>query len=142
MEKPRVLFVCTHNSARSQMAEAYLRQLAGERLEVESAGLEPAPINPLVVEVMREEGLDLSQKLPQSVFDLFRQGRLYKYVVTVCEASREEQCPVFPGVTNRLHLPFDDPSQLQGTLAEKLEATRAIRDQIKQAVQELATQMA
>lgn len=141
MAKSKVLFVCVHNSARSQMAEAYLIQIAGDRLEVESAGFEPAPINPLVVEVMKEEGLDLSQKQAQSVFELFKQGRLFKYVITVCEAAREEQCPLFPGVTNRLHLPFPDPSQLEGTRAERLAGTRAIRDQIKQAVQGLARQL-
>jgi arsenate reductase len=141
MDKSKVLFVCVHNSARSQMAEAYLRQMAGERLEVESAGFEPGPINPLVVEVMKEEGLDLSQNKAQSVFELFKEGKLFKYIITVCEASREQQCPIFPGVTNRLHLPFPDPAQLTGTHHERLEGTRGIRDQIKQAVEGLAAQL-
>ena len=141
MAKSKVLFVCVHNSARSQMAEAYLRQLAGERLEVESAGLEPGPLNPLVVEVMKEDGLDLSDKQARSVFELFRQGRIFKYVITVCESSREEHCPIFPGVTNRLHLPFPDPSELGGTNQERLAGTRKIRDQIRRAVTELAGQL-
>jgi arsenate reductase len=141
MLKGKVLFVCVHNSARSQMAEAYLRQMAGDRVEVESAGFEPGPINPLVVEVMKEEGIDLSGKRAQSVFELFKAGRIYQYVITVCEASREEQCPVFPGVTNRLHLPFPDPAQLTGTYQERIEGTRRIRDQIKQAVERLAAEL-
>ncbi|MFH1034829.1 MAG: arsenate reductase ArsC [Pseudomonadota bacterium] len=141
MTKSRVLFVCVHNSARSQMAQAYLERLAGERFEVQSAGFEPGPINPLVVEVMREEGLDLSQKKAQSVFELFKQGKIFKYVITVCEASREQECPIFPGVTNRLHLPFPDPAQLAGSLEQRLEGTRQIRNQIKRAVEDLASQL-
>lgn len=108
---------------------------------MESAGFEPGPINPLVVDVMKEEDLDLSHKQSQSVFELFKQGKIYKYVITVCEASREEQCPLPPGVTNRLHLPFPNPAQLTGTHQERLAGTRAIRDQIKQAVQGLAGQL-
>lgn len=141
MLKGKVLFVCVHNSARSQMAEAYLRQMAGDRVEVESAGFEPGPINPLVVEAMKEEGIDLSGKKPQSVFELFKAGKIFQHVITVCEASREEQCPIFPGVTNRLHLPFADPARLAGTYAERLEGTRRIRDEIKKAVAVLAKQL-
>ncbi len=142
MAKPKVLFVCVHNSARSQMAEAYLRQMAGDRLEVASAGLEPAPLNPLVVEIMMEEGLDLSRKQPQGVFALYREGQLFDYVVTVCETARESQCPVFPGITKRLHLPFPDPALLEGSHEERLAGARAIRDQIKAAVRELAGRLA
>ncbi len=137
----RVLFVCTHNSARSQMAEAYLRQMTGERFEIESAGLEPTEINPLVVEVMKEEGIDLSRKKTQSVFDLYQQGRLYKYVITVCETAREQECPIFPGITKRLHLPFDDSAQLTGTSEEKLAAVRLIRDRIKNTMQALSEEL-
>jgi arsenate reductase len=137
MTTPKVLFVCTHNSARSQMAEAYFNKMAPGWLVAESAGLEPAPLNPLAVEVMQEEGIDISQKKPQSVFDLYKAGKIYKYVITVCETSREAECPLFPGITKRLHLPFPDPSKLTGTWEEKLAGARAIRDQIKQAVQRL-----
>jgi len=134
----RVLFICVHNSARSQMAEAYLKRFCGEAATVESAGLEPTRINPLVVAVMAEEGIDLSGKATRKVFDLFKEGRLYDYVVTVCEESLEEHCPVFPGVTHRLHLPFPDPAGVAGTPQEQLAAVRAIRDRIKEAMVPLA----
>lgn len=135
MEKLRVLFVCVHNSARSQMAEAFLRAFAGDAFEVESAGLEPAEaVNPLVVEVMAELGLDLSGKKPQSVFELFRQGRLYDYVISVCEDGGE-RCPVFPGLTRRWRWPFPDPAAATGTREERLAQVRAIRDQIRAKVE-------
>ncbi len=135
MEK--VLFICVHNSARSQIAEAYLKQLGGEDFEVESAGFEPTEINPLVIEVMREEGVDLSGKGTQSVFELFKQGRTFTHVVTVCDESADQNCPVFPGMTSRLHLPFLDPAKVEGTREEKLHQVRTIRDRIKNAVKEL-----
>lgn len=130
--KPRVLFICRHNSGRSQMAEAFFRQMAGDRFEVESAGLEPVEgVDPLVVDVMMEEGVDLSQKRPQSLFALFKAGRVYSHVVTVCHAS-EGKCPVFPGITRRWHRPFPDPAKVLGSYEEKIIQVRAIRDQIKQ----------
>jgi len=138
----RVLFICVHNSARSQMAEAYLQQMAGDGLTVESAGLDPTVINPLVVAVMAEEGLDLSEKKTRKVFDLFRDGKLYDAVITVCEESLEGQCPVFPGVTRRLHLPFPDPAAVTGTEEERLAAVRAIRDAIKARMAVLARELA
>lgn len=138
----RVLFICVHNSARSQMAEAYLRQMAGEGLTVESAGLDPTVVNPLVVTVMAEEGIDLSGKKTQKVFDLFRDGRLFDAVVTVCEESLEGQCPVFPGVTHRLHLPFPDPAAVTGTDEERLAQVRRIRDAIKESMAKLARELA
>lgn len=130
--KPKILIICQHNSGRSQIAEAYLRKFAGDRLEVESAGLEPAPaVNPLVTEVMQEEGIDLSEKKPRSVFELFRQGNLYTDVITVCDDS-ESRCPIFPGVTRRWHYPFPDPAAVEGTHREKLQRVRQIRDMIKE----------
>jgi arsenate reductase len=126
-----VLFICRHNSGRSQIAEAYLKKLAGERIHVESAGLEPAQaVNPLVVEVMREEGFDLSGQKPQSAFELFKAGRLFDHVVTVC-SDTELQCPTYPGITQRWHVPFPDPSKAAGTREEQLAQVRAIRDMIK-----------
>ena len=133
-----VLFICVHNSARSQMAEAYLRQVAGTNVRVTSAGFEPTTLNPLVVEVMREEGIDLSDKTTQSVFELFKNGAIFTHVITVCDDSREGQCPIYPGVTHRLHLPFPDPAAVTGTHEEQLQAVREIRDTIKAAVQEFA----
>jgi arsenate reductase len=135
MSRTRVLFICNHNSARSQMAEAFLQQIGGQDFEVESAGLEPTVINPLVVEVMQEVGIDLSGKMTRSVFDLYRQGRLYDYVITVCDDADEAKCPVFPGVARRWHWPFPDPAKVRGTRQEQLEQVRAIRDQIRQRVE-------
>lgn len=129
--KIKVLFICQHNSGRSQIAEAYLREIYGDHFEIESAGLEPAEaINPLVVAVMQEVGIDLSKKKPQSVFEFFKQGKVFGHVVTVCHDS-ESKCPLFPGITKRWHWPFPDPAAVTGTEAEKLEAVRKIRDSIK-----------
>ncbi len=126
-----VLFICQHNSGRSQIAEAYLKRMAGDFLTVESAGMEPAEcVHPLVVKVMQEEGFDLSFKKPQSVFDLFKAGRLFSHVITVCSDS-ESRCPIFPGITKRWHLPFPDPGKVTGPEEEKIEKVRAIRDRIK-----------
>jgi arsenate reductase len=134
MNKFRVLFICGHNSGRSQIAEALLNDIAGDRIHVESAGLEPKPVNPLVVEVMQEIGYDLSQAKSQSVFDFFKEGRLYDYLITVCDETAAGQCPVFPGITKRLHWPFMDPEALTGSHEEKLAALREIREQIRQKV--------
>jgi arsenate reductase len=131
MRKKKVLFVCVHNSARSQMAEAFLNARCGDDFEAESAGLEPGTLNPLVVEAMREVGIDISGKATRGVFDLFREGRLYAYVVTVCDETAAERCPIFPGVTKRLHWGFPDPAALEGTWEERLAATRRIRDAIR-----------
>jgi len=131
VKKIRVLVICRHNSGRSQIAEAYLKKFAGDRFDIQSAGLEPADfINPLVVEVMKEEGINLSVKKPKSVFELFKRGNLYDHVITVC-GDTEGQCPVYPGVTKRWHRPFADPSKVEGSREEKLEKVREIRDQIK-----------
>jgi arsenate reductase len=132
----KVLFICVHNSARSQMAEAYLKQLGGDTFEVESAGFEPTQINPLVVEVMKEEGIDLSEKTTQSSFDLFKKGKTFSYVITVCDESTDDKCPIFPGMTHRLHLPFADPGKVQGAREDQLDQVREIRNRIKQVIQE------
>ena len=136
MDKKKVLFVCVHNSARSQMAEAFLKQLAGDRFEVESAGLEPGKLNPIVVEVMKEVGIDISQNNTKSAFDFFKQGKQYDYVITVCDESQSGACPVFPGKGERIHWGFDDPSSFQGSREEKLAKTRVVRDQIRQKIKE------
>lgn len=136
MEKEKVLFVCIHNSARSQMAEELLRKLAGDRFEVESAGIEPGKLNPVVVEALKEAGMDISGKKTQAVSDLLKEGRRYRYVVTVCDETSAERCPVFPGSAQRLHWGFPDPSRFTGTWEEKLEKTREIRDQIQQRINE------
>jgi arsenate reductase (thioredoxin) len=136
MDKKRVLFICEHNSARSQMAEAFLKQMAGDRFEVESAGLEPGKLNPLAVEAMKEEGIDISQNKTKSVFDFYKQGRLYSYVITVCDEAQAQRCPIFPGVTELLHWSFPDPASFQGSWEEKLAKTRTVREEIKQKIKD------
>jgi arsenate reductase len=134
MKKTRVLFVCIHNSARSQMAEAFLKEIAGDRFEVQSAGLEPGALNQDVVAVMKEIGIDISQNLTKSAFDLYKKGALFDYVITVCDQASAEKCPVFPGITKRLHWGFPDPSSVKGTDIERLEEARGIRDQIRERI--------
>lgn len=135
MSKPRVLFVCIHNSARSQMAEAFLRQLAGDRYDVMSAGIEPGKLNPFVVEVLKEEGIDISLKKTQGVENLIKQQAQFDYVITVCDETNAERCPTFPGNAKRLHWGFEDPSAFIGSNQEKIIRTRVIRDQIKKKIQ-------
>lgn len=134
MQKDKVLFVCVHNSARSQMAEALLKEMAGDRFEAESAGLEPGRLNPLAVEIMKEIGIDISGNQTKSAFDLFKEGRLYTHVITVCDETSAEQCPFFPGITTRLHWSFADPSGFTGTHEEKLEKTRQVREAIREKI--------
>jgi arsenate reductase len=136
MEKEKVLFVCVHNSARSQMAEAFMNHLCGDRFIAESAGLEPGALNPLVVEVMKETGIDISSNKTKSVFDFYTKGKLYRYVITVCDESSAEQCPLFPGVTARLHWSFEDPTRFAGTDEERLQQIRVLREIIRKKVQE------
>ncbi len=134
--KKKVLFVCIHNSARSQMAEAFLNQICGEFFEAQSAGLEAGKLNPLVVEAMEEIGVDISGNKTKSVFDAIKSGNLFAYVITVCDEASAERCPIFPGVTTRLHWSFPDPSTFQGTHEEKLEKVREVRDAIKQKIED------
>ncbi|NJO17315.1 MAG: arsenate reductase ArsC [Thioploca sp.] len=131
MAKQKILFVCVHNSARSQMAEAWLNHFGGEQFEAESAGLSPGTLNPLAVKVMQEVGIDISHKKTQAVFDLFQTSRIFAYVITVCDETSAEKCPIFPGITKRFHWSFPDPAALTGTEEEKLAKTREIRDLIK-----------
>jgi arsenate reductase len=134
MTKPNVLFVCIHNSARSQMAEAFLNLISGGRFQALSAGLEPGRLNPVVVEAMREVGIDISGNPTKSVADMIQSGRVFEWVVTVCDEASAERCPVFPGGARRLHWGFPDPSSFQGTAEEKLAWTREVRDVIQSKV--------
>ena len=136
MSKKKVLFICVHNSARSQMAEAFLNQICREEFEAHSAGLNPGKLNPIVVEAMQEIGIDLSVNETKAVFDLFKSGMIFAYVITVCDETNAERCPVFPGVTTRLHWSFPDPSAFPGTHEEKLARTREVRDAIKARIEE------
>jgi len=124
------LFICVHNSARSQMAAALLNKRCGEFFEAQSAGLEPGTLNPLAVEVLREMEIDISKNKTQAVFDVFKSGELFAYVITVCDESEAAGCPIFPGVTTRLHWSFPDPSQFTGTLEQRMDETRRVRDKI------------
>jgi arsenate reductase len=140
--KHRILFVCTHNSARSQVAEAFLNQIGGDYFVAESAGLEPGKLNPNVVEVMKEAGIDISGNQTKSVFDLFKQGTLYNAVITVCDEASAESCPIFPGTVKRLGWSFADPSAFTGTKEEMLEKTRQVRDEIERKIREFAGEAA
>ena len=130
-DKTKVLFVCVHNSARSQMAEALLNHSAGDRFIAQSAGFEPGTLNPLAVAAMSEIGIDISQSQTKDVFEFFKKGALFNYVVTVCDGAQAERCPIFPGHTQRVHCSFPDPAALTGSYQERLDRTREIRDQIK-----------
>jgi arsenate reductase len=129
MRKKKVLFVCVHNSARSVIAEAMLNRLCGDEYEAQSAGLEPNArgVNPLAVAVLEEEGIDQ----PRWIFDVIKAGQIFTHVIAVCDGASAERCPIFPGVTQRLHWAFPDPAALEGPWEEKLQATREIRDRIK-----------
>jgi len=123
-----VLFLCTHNSARSQIAEAYLNHLYGDRYKAKSAGTHPTKINPIVIEVMAEEGFDLSHARSKSIEEFLDAN--FDIVVTVCDGAKEA-CPIFPG-DELIHRSFNDPSSLMGTEEEILAQTREIRDKIKE----------
>jgi arsenate reductase len=125
--KPKVLFLCTGNSARSQMAEGFLRHLAGHKYEVLSAGIEPKGLNPLAVQAMREAGIDISNQRSTDARELL--GTPIQFVVTVC-SSAKEKCPVFPGTVKFLHWDLEDPAAAAGAPEEKLAVFRKVRDEI------------
>ncbi len=138
----KVLFVCIHNSARSQMAEAYLNEFGKETFVAESAGLEKGSLNPYAVKVMAEEGIDISNNTCDSVFDFHKEGRHYDLVVKVCDQINGERCPIFPGAKATLNWNLEDPSSLDGSDEAKLDRTRVIRDQIKDRVKRLIEEYA
>jgi arsenate reductase len=117
------------------MAEAWLKHFCGDFFNAESAGLEPGTLNPLVVEAMQEVGIDISKKETQAVFDVFKTGKLFAYVITVCDETSAEKCPIFPGITTRLHWSFPDPSALVGPREQKMVKVRKIRDEIRDKIQ-------
>jgi arsenate reductase len=133
MEKTKVLFLCTGNSARSQMAEAFLRKHAGDRFEVSSAGLEPQGINPFAIKAMEEIGLDLNGHHSKDVSE-FLGTTYFGYVITLCD-NAESRCPIFPGASIRLHWPFEDPAAFQGAEEQKLKKFREVRDQIRERIE-------
>jgi arsenate reductase len=130
--RPRVLILCTGNSARSQMAEGLLRRLGGMRYEVFSAGTKPVGLNPLAIEAMREVGIDISAQRSKSVAEF--SGQEFATVITVCDNAAEE-CPVFPGAPQRVHWSVTDPAAVSGTREEKLGAFRKVRDELERHIQ-------
>ena len=131
----KVLFVCVHNSARSQMAEAFLNRLGKDYFHAESAGLEPGQLNPFAVKAMEELGYDISQNSTDSVFDFYKEGRTYSVVIKVCDQINGQRCPIFPRTLKVFDWNLEDPSAFEGTFEEKLEKTRKIRDEIKARVE-------
>lgn len=129
MAKRRVLFLCTGNSARSQMAEGLLRHLAPDKFKVFSAGVNPTEVNPLSIKVMEEVGIDISDQKSKSVKEFL--GKSFDYVITVCDSARQA-CPVFPGQYAQIHWNLEDPAQFQGDEADKLKIFRKVRNQIKE----------
>lgn len=132
MRKPKVLFLCTGNSARSQMAEGLLREITGERFEVFSAGTHPVGVNPLAIEAMQEVGIDISRHRSKNVKEFL--GQPIEYVITVCDRAKEA-CPIFPGTYKFLSWSLDDPATATGTKDAKLEAFRRIRDEISRNIE-------
>lgn len=130
--KPRVLFLCTGNSCRSQMAEGFLRHFAGDRFDVASAGTRPSVLNPGAVDAMREVSIDIAQHRSKSVEEFA--GQRFDHVITVCDRARES-CPIFPGATRLDHWSFDDPAEATGTSEERLAIFRRVRDEIAARIQ-------
>lgn len=135
MHKQRVLFLCTGNSARSQMAEAFVRKYGGDRFEPHSAGLEPKGVNPLTIKVMEEVGVDISGQAPKGIETYLGKSH-FQYLVTVCDDA-DKNCPtVWPGVNTRMHWSFEDPARLEGTEEEKLAKFREVRDLIERRIKQ------
>jgi arsenate reductase (thioredoxin) len=135
MSTIKVLFVCIHNSARSQMAEAFLKRTGVKSFEVFSAGIEAGVLNPVVVEVMKETGIDISGNQTKNVSEFIERGEVFDYVITVCDETSAERCPYFPGKVQRLHWNFRDPSGFMGTHEDRLGETRVVRDEIRAKVE-------
>ncbi|MBP1919302.1 arsenate reductase ArsC [Youngiibacter multivorans] len=136
----KVLFVCVHNSARSQMAEAFLNRLSGEHFEAESAGLEEGVLNPLVVKAMDEIGIDISKNKTDSVFDFYRKGKAFSIVIKVCDEINGQRCPIFPSALHTLSWNIADPADFKGNEEEKLQETRRVRDEIRERVEQLISE--
>ncbi|MDP3292885.1 MAG: arsenate reductase ArsC [Sulfuricurvum sp.] len=131
----KVLFVCVHNSARSQMAEAFFNHYAQDSDCAESAGIEPGKMNPYVVRAMEEKGFDFSLNQTKGVFNLYKEGRTYSHVITVCDAQAAQRCPIFPGISRIIMWSFPDPSTFTGSDEEIMEQVRVVRDTIEAKVQ-------
>ena len=135
-QKTRVLFVCIHNSARSQMAEAFLNYFAGDRFEAFSAGIEPGRLNPFVVSAMKDINIDISRNKTKSIPEALDASRPFDIVITVCDETSAEMCPVIPGIRQKLHWSFEDPSSAAGDDDQKRLVAARVRDQIRTKVSE------
>ncbi|MDC7227525.1 MAG: arsenate reductase ArsC [Spirochaetales bacterium] len=135
-DKERVLFICVHNSARSQFAEAYLREIGSQWFSVESAGLDPGELNPYVVQVLKEDGIDISGKKTQSVKDVYDRGVKFSYIITVCDRVTEKNCPVYPQPAQHLSWSFPDPEKLECSDEEMQSKVREIADVIKMKIRQ------
>jgi arsenate reductase len=133
MSNAKVLFLCTGNSARSQMAEGFLRHFASSNFEPLSAGIDPKGLNPLAVEVMNEVGIDISRQTSKDVREFL--GQAIPYVVTVCDNAKQ-QCPIFPRTYKCLHWSLEDPAETKGSREEKMAVFRRVRDQIRQRIEQ------
>lgn len=133
MTKKRILFLCTGNSCRSQMAEGFLRHMAGDKFEVFSAGVKPTQVNPLAIKVMAEVGIDISKHISKSAMEFV--GQQFDYVITVCDNAKQT-CPVFPGNYVKIHWDLEDPAEAQGSEEEKLVVFRKTRDEIGKKIEE------
>ncbi len=141
MSRSSVLFLCVHNTARSQMAEAFLNDLCWGSLVAKSGGVTAGELNPLAVEVMREVGIDISKNETKRVFDFYRSGERFDYVIALCDEVRGERCPIVPGVTKRIDWGFEDPAAVKGSPEERLAAMRAVRDQIRARIEQWCTEV-
>ena len=131
VQKKRILFICTGNSCRSQMAEGFLRHMSGDKFEVFSAGVKPTQVNPLAIKVMAEVGVDISKHKSKSAMEFI--GQQFDYVITVCDNAKQT-CPIFPGHYEKLHWSLEDPAEAKGSEEERLVVFRRIRDEIKDSV--------
>ena len=131
MIRTKVLFVCAENTGRSQMAKAFLNQMASDQFEAESGGFDRGCLNPIVVEAMREIGIDISKSRSRSVFELVQENRYYSYVVSVSNFAKSEPCPIFAGLTKRLSWSLEDPNSFMGPIPERLAKIRVVRDAIQ-----------
>ena len=141
MKKQKVIFICIHNSARSQMAEAYLKHFTCNKFAVYSAGLEPGTLNPTVVEAMKLEGIDISGNKTNSVEEFIDGHIKFDFVITVCDETSAELCPYFPGQGERLHWGFKDPSAIAGNSGDKLKQTVVIRNEIKERIKKFLEEL-
>ena len=133
MNRKRVLFLCTGNSCRSQMAEGFLRHMAGDKFEVFSAGVKPTQVNPLAIKVMAEAGVDISKHRSKSTMEFLDQK--FDYVITVCDNAKQT-CPIFPGNYEKIHWDLEDPAEAQGSEEDRVAIFRRIRDEIEQRIKD------